>query len=104
MEVTEIIRNGIVTEKTVRLQEKNQYTFKVALEANKVEVRRAIETLFKVKVVSVNIMRMPGKQRIVCEMTLRKGQVAWDWNGLASEDWQSFHYRKGPYFKSQGGK
>lgn len=48
--------------------------------------------------------RMPGTQRIVCEMTLRKGQVAWDLNGLASEDWQGFHYRKGPYFKSQKDK
>jgi dihydroorotase len=43
--------------------------------------------------------RMPGTQRLLCEMTLRKGQVAWDLNGLASEDWQKFHYRKGPFFK-----
>ena len=32
-------------------------------------------------------------------MTLRKGEVAWDLNGLASEDWQRFSYRKGPFFK-----
>ena len=43
--------------------------------------------------------RRPGTERIVCELTVRKGQVAWDLNGLASEDWQNFHYRKGPYFK-----
>ena len=43
--------------------------------------------------------RMNGAERIVCELTLRKGQVAWDLNGLASEDWQSFPYRKGPFFK-----
>jgi dihydroorotase len=43
--------------------------------------------------------RMSGTQRLLCEMTLRKGQVAWDLNGLASEDWQKFHYRKGPFFK-----
>ena len=43
--------------------------------------------------------RMNGTDRIVCELTLRKGQVAWDLNGLASEDWQSFPYRKGPFFK-----
>ncbi len=47
--------------------------------------------------------RMPGTQRIICELTLRKGQVAWDLNGLASEDWQNFHYRKGPYFKQPPG-
>lgn len=65
MEITEVLRHGVVTEKTVNLQEKNKYTFRVALEANKIDVRRAVETLFKVKVVSVNIMRMPGKQRVV---------------------------------------
>jgi len=43
--------------------------------------------------------RMPATQRIICEMTLRKGEVAWDLNGLAGEDWQSFQYRKGPFFK-----
>jgi len=65
VEITEILRHGIVTEKTVRLQALNQYTFKVALEANKIDVRRAVEHLFKVKVVSVNIMRMPGKPRVI---------------------------------------
>ncbi len=66
VEITEVLRHGITTEKTVRLQEKyNQYTFKVALEANKIDVRRAVETIFKVKVVSVNLMRMPGKKRMI---------------------------------------
>ncbi len=65
MEITEVLRHGVVTEKTVGLQEKNKYTFKVALEANKIDVRRAVEQLFKVKVVSVNIMRMPGKPRVI---------------------------------------
>ena len=63
MEITEVLRHGIVTEKTVLLQQQNKYVFKVALEANKIDVRRAVETLFKVKVVSVNIMRLPGKER-----------------------------------------
>ena len=43
--------------------------------------------------------KMLGTQRIICELTLRKGVVSWDLNGLASEDWKSFKYRKGPYFK-----
>jgi dihydroorotase len=47
--------------------------------------------------------RMPATQRLLCELTLRKGQVAWDLNGLASEDWQMFKYRKGPFFKKTGG-
>ncbi len=65
MEITEILRQGIVTEKSVKLQARNQYTFKVALEANKIDIRRAVESLFNVKVVSVNTMRMPGKPRMI---------------------------------------
>ena len=69
MEITEVLRHGIVAEKTVKLQDQNKYTFKVALGANKIDVRRAVETMFNVKVVSVNIMRMPGKVK----MFRRKG-------------------------------
>ncbi len=65
MEITEILRHGIVTEKSVRLQQQNKYTFKVALQANKIDIRRAVETLFKVHVVSVNTMRMPGKAKMI---------------------------------------
>ena len=65
MELTEILRKGIVTEKSVKLQESNKYTFEVALKANKIDVRRAVETLFKVEVLSVNIMRLPGKPKMM---------------------------------------
>ena len=66
MEITEVLRHGLTTEKTVSQQEKlNKYTFKVALEANKIDVRRAVETIFKVDVVSVNMIRMPGKKRMI---------------------------------------
>ncbi len=65
MEITEILRQGIITERSVKLQEQNQYTFEVALKANKIDVRRAVETLFKVKVISVNTIRMPGKAKMM---------------------------------------
>jgi len=65
VEITEILREGIVTEKTVKMQEMNKYTFKVALQANKIDVRRAVETLFNVKVIKVNIIRMPGKPKMI---------------------------------------
>lgn len=65
MEQTEILRQGIITEKSVKLQERNQYTFKVALDANKIDIRRAVETLFKVQVISVNVLRMPGKPKMI---------------------------------------
>ena len=65
MEITEILRHGVTTEKTVKLQGQNKYTFKVALGANKIDVRRAVETIFRVNVVAVNIMRMPGKPKLL---------------------------------------
>lgn len=65
MELTEVLRQGIITEKTVKLQEQNKYTFKVALNANKIDVRRAVESLFNVQVVKVNMIRMPGKPRMI---------------------------------------
>ncbi len=63
MEITEVLRQGITTEKSVKLQARNQYTFKVALKANKIDIRRAVESLFNVDVVKVNVLRMPGKPK-----------------------------------------
>jgi dihydroorotase len=37
---------------------------------------------------------MSGDKRLVCELTIREGQVVWDLNGLASEDWTVFKYKK----------
>jgi large subunit ribosomal protein L23 len=65
VEITEVLRHGIVTEKSVSLQKQNKYTFRVALEANKIDIRRAVEAMFNVNVVSVNTMRMPGKARMM---------------------------------------
>ncbi len=66
MEITEVLRHGIITEKSVRLQEKyNRYTFKVAPEATRIDVRHAVEALFNVKVVKVNIINVPGKKRML---------------------------------------
>jgi large subunit ribosomal protein L23 len=66
VEITEILRHGLVTEKATRLQnDYNQYTFKVALEANKIEIRKAVEQMFRVHVLKVNTIRMPGKDRML---------------------------------------
>jgi len=53
------------TERTTGLQALGQYTFKVDPRANKHQIRDAVETLFKVKVDRVNVMRVPGKERRV---------------------------------------
>jgi large subunit ribosomal protein L23 len=62
----DVVRRPIVTEKSSGLQEaRNQFTFEVADTANKIEVKKAIETLFSVKVVAVNMIAMPAKRRRV---------------------------------------
>ena len=58
-----ILRRPLFTEKAHFDQERrNAYHFEVALGANKVEIRRAIESLFNVKVRSVNTVRRRGKE------------------------------------------
>lgn len=60
----DIVRRAIVTEKSTTMQSmRNQFTFEVARSANKIEVKKAIETLFSVKVVKVNMLGVPGKAR-----------------------------------------
>jgi large subunit ribosomal protein L23 len=59
-----LIRGSIITEKTHALKEVgNKVTFKVAVKANKIEIRKAVEEIFKVKVLRVNTIRMRGKKK-----------------------------------------
>jgi len=60
---TEIVRSVRQTEKGTRLQAYDQYLMDVALDANKVEIRHAVEQLFHVKVTNVNTLRCHGKWR-----------------------------------------
>ena len=53
----------IITEKATLLSDQNKVVFKVPLTATKDEVKAAVETLFKVKVVSVNTIRVKGKTK-----------------------------------------
>jgi large subunit ribosomal protein L23 len=60
----DIILAPLISEKGTALAESaNQFLFKVRPEANKIEVKRAVETLFKVKVVDVRMARYLGKLR-----------------------------------------
>ena len=62
----DIIQGPIITEKTMGLKENfNKYTFKVAKDANKIEIKNAIEEIFKVKVLSVNTINvLPKRARV----------------------------------------
>lgn len=57
----DVIRRPIISEKSTRGSEWNQVTFEVADWASKIDVKRAVEALFKVKVTAVNTMNVRGK-------------------------------------------
>jgi large subunit ribosomal protein L23 len=60
----DIIIAPIISENTMeQMQEANTYTFKVAKKVNKVEIRKAIEEIFSVKVINVNTINVRGKKR-----------------------------------------
>ncbi len=65
MHLYEVLRRPIVTEKNTALQEQSKYAFEVAVKANKHQVKQAVEKAFNVKVVSVNMITVPGKTRRV---------------------------------------
>jgi large subunit ribosomal protein L23 len=69
----DVIRRPIITEKTSSLKEAgNQYVFEVQRDANKIEIKKAIEKLFKVKVLSVQVALMQGKERRVGRFSGKK--------------------------------
>jgi len=61
-EPLDIVISPMVTEKGTDQKEKdNKYQFKVSADANKIEIKRAIESIYKVKVAEVNTMVVRGK-------------------------------------------
>jgi large subunit ribosomal protein L23 len=59
-----IIRAPRISEKTARLQEvSNQYVFEVSTEANKLEIKEAVEKIFGVNVRAVNVVNVKGKSK-----------------------------------------
>lgn len=61
MEARDILIRPIVTEKSTALMEQGKYTFRVPLAATKIQIRQAVEQIFKIKVQAVNTMRYEGK-------------------------------------------
>ena len=62
----DLIRQPMMTEKTMEAKESyNQYAFAVDRQANKVEIKKAVEALFKVKVQGVRTMTVKGKEKRV---------------------------------------
>ncbi|QHI68253.1 50S ribosomal protein L23 [Tichowtungia aerotolerans] len=76
-DIYQVIDRALLTEKGTRLaEEENKYLFRVNPSANKLEIKEAVEQLFKVKVVSVNTMNRQGKKKR--QRTASSGKTA-DW-------------------------
>ena len=75
----EIILKPIVSEKSVLSMKRNKYSFEVRPNSNKIEIAKAVENAFNVRVKSVNIINLKGKRKmfrgIVGEMKKRKKAV-----------------------------
>lgn len=70
MNVYQVLKRPILTEKTDYQRDDRQYVFEVARRANKIQIKEAVETLFDVQVVSVNTMIMKPKRRQMGRKTI----------------------------------
>jgi large subunit ribosomal protein L23 len=78
MESSEVLIRPIITEKSNEQMALGKYTFRVALTATKPQIKKAVEEIFKVNVVSVHTMRVHGKQRRQGVMSIARGYTS-DW-------------------------
>ena len=90
MRAEEIIIAPVVTEKSNDELQQGKYTFKVNKKATKVEIAKAVEKLFEVKVLRVNTMTVKGKEKRVGYHT---GKTS-DWKKAAMEQ-EKIHIKKG---------
>lgn len=70
-----VLRAPRVSEKSARLAEHNQYVFEVAQDATKSDVKSAVENLFDVSVLSVNLVNVKGKLKLFRFRAGRKGSM-----------------------------
>ena len=63
MHLYEILRRPLITEKSTILHVQGKYAFEVAREANKPQIKQAVEKAFDVQVTAVNVMMVAGKRR-----------------------------------------
>ncbi len=66
----DVVVRPIITEKSTLVKENaNQYVFEVQRGANKIQIKKAVEKLFKVKVLSVSVVKLEGKKKRVGRFT-----------------------------------
>tara|TARA_S200000501_G_C20352572_1_gene538277 strand:+ start:66 stop:356 length:291 start_codon:yes stop_codon:yes gene_type:complete len=62
--IYDIIKLPVVTEKSTKISENNQFVFKVAINASKGQIKNSIEKVFKVKVKAINTIKVKGKKKV----------------------------------------
>lgn len=65
MDAHDIILRPVITEKSTNLMGQNKYTFYVYPQANKIQIRQAVEQIFGVRVAEVHTLKVRGKKRRV---------------------------------------
>lgn len=80
MNLYEVLRRPVVTEKSSLLQERGRYVFEVARDATKPEIKKAVEKAFKVKVVDVHVLNVAPEmkrmgRRLVASQVWKKAIV-----------------------------
>ena len=63
MNIYQVLKRPILTEKTDLQRDENQYVFEVDRRSNKLQVKEAVEMIFEVEVLAVNTMNMKPKRR-----------------------------------------
>ncbi len=78
LHVADVLIRPMITEKNTNLTPLGQYTFEVAMNANKIQIREAIEKVFGVEVVNVNTMIVKPKKRRVfkAQRTTKYGAIS----------------------------
>jgi large subunit ribosomal protein L23 len=74
MNVYQVLKRPILTEKTDFLRDEGQYFFEVSRQANKLQIKEAVEVIFDVEVVAVNTMIMKRKRRRMGRKTITTRQ------------------------------
>ncbi len=73
LEASEVVLRPVISEKSMDLTQRNKYVFAVHEHANKFQIKDAIEELFKVNVVSVNVLTTKPKEKL---RRTKRGRVA----------------------------
>ena len=91
----DVIIRPVITEHSYDAMENNVYTFEVAKDANKVEIRQAIEAIFNVKVVKVNTLNVKSKPKRV---RMQPGRTrTWKKAMVTLKDGDTIHIENLPY-------